>query len=1091
MIRRLIIYAFVALLAFAGCGTPERSRETLFTRIPSSETGITFTNTNKEDVNENILTYEYFYNGGGVAIGDINNDGLPDIYFSANQEENKLYLNKGNFRFEDITQKAGVSAKSGWRTGVAMADVNGDGYLDIYVCKSGAQHPLFRTNALFINNKDLTFTDKANAYGLDDDSYSTQASFLDYDKDGDMDLFLLNHSRLMISNSFDISTRYGTARERYVGNKIYRNDGGKFMDVSDSLGIFGPASNYGLGVAYGDINNDGWLDIYTSNDYTERDKLYLNSKGQFFSEVADSLLTHMSQFSMGVDIADINNDGWLDILSVDMLPETNRRQKEFHWPDRYDVYAAMVKNGRHHQYMRNMLQVNNGNGTFSEVGQLAGISNTDWSWSALFADYDNDGLQDLFIASGFKRNFTSNDFLKYRADNAIKIKTGKDKGALLDLLEKMPASKTHSYMFRNSDGLKFADASREWGFTEASLANGAAYADLDNDGDLDLITNNIDEVAGVYRNNQQERSPAHYIKVKLQGNDQNTFGFGAKVNVYAAGKMMTRTLSPQRGFQSSVEPVLHFGLGSIAVLDSVIVQWPRGEREKLVNVRTDQMIQIHQRDAEPAAPIVPGLASPLFVKESTINAQHQENEFVDFKVQALLPRMYSTSGPSLASADVNGDAVRDLYLGGAKGQEGMILIQKNGSYTQKKQIDFELDANSEDTDALFFDMDADGDQDLYVVSGGYEFLPGDPLIQDRLYRNDGKGNFRKEALPAMLSSGSCVRAADIDGDGDQDLFVGGRIVPGRYPLPAESYLLLNDGQGKFEDVTDRWAASFRHAGMITDAAWMDLNNDNKPDLVIVGEWMPISLYINEDGKFVDRTRQFIRDDTRGWWNCIRTADLDNDGDLDIVAGNFGMNNQFKPSSSKPVTLYYGDYDENGSIDPVMCYFIGDKSYPLATRDELIDQVPAFRKKFPDYGAYMEATISDILTADQLNKSTILTASTFTSSYLLNEGGFFTLRPLPDEAQIAPIHAVQVMDANGDGSLDLVTGGNLSAARSRFGKAAGNFGDILLGDGSGGFSFLPSLQGGLSIRGDVRAIVRDDRRLIFSLNDARPVVYRLK
>jgi hypothetical protein len=1084
---------FSMLILLAGCKSPESKTNDLFTQLPSAQTGITFTNKNTEDVTQNILTYEYFYNGGGVAIGDINNDGLPDIYFSANQEENKLYLNKGNFQFEDITQKAHVVAKTGWRTGVAMADVNGDGYLDIYVCRSGWEHPLYRTNALYINNKDLTFTDKAHEYGLNDDSYSTQASFFDYDRDGDLDLFLLNHSRLIISNSYDISKRYDSKRVRYVGNKLYRNDDGKFKDISDSVGIYGPASNYGLGVAHADLNNDGWMDLYTSNDYTEKDKLYLNQQGEFFKEVSDSLLTHISQFSMGIDIADINNDGWSDIVSLDMLPEENKRQKEFHWPDRYDVYASMVKSGLHHQYMRNMLHLNNGDGTFSEIGQLAGISNTDWSWSALLADFDNDGLQDLFVSNGFKRNFTSNDFLKYQADLAMKAKAGQDPGELNDILEKMPSNKVHSYMFKNKDGLSFDNVSQQWGFSQEGLANGAAYADLDNDGDLDLVTNRMDEEAGIYRNNAEKLSPGNFLRIKLQGNDKNTAGLGAKATLYHGGKLMTRTLCPQRGFQSSVDPVLHFGLGKVSLIDSLIIEWPRGETERRFAVKPNQVITFHQKDAKTDKPAKQPHPPVLFAKrENVLNVKHDENNFIDFKVQGLLPRMYSTSGPALAGADVNGDGLTDLYAGGAKGQAGTLLIQNTkGYYTAKKQVAMETDSGSEDTDALFFDMEGDHDQDLYVVGGGYEFNAGDPLLQDRLYENDGRGNFKKVPLPEMRTSGACVRAADADGDGDQDLFVGGRIVPGRYPETPQSYLLVNNGKGVFTDQTDQLAPSLRKIGMVTDAAWIDLNKDAKPDLVIVGEWMPVSFYVSENGKLVDRSDRFIGTKTHGWWNCLRAADFDNDGDLDLVAGNFGMNNQFRPSPLRPVTLYYADYDNNGSVDPIVNYFIGDKSYPLPTRDELTDQVPSFKKRFTDYASYTEATISTILSEEAMKKSTVLTAYTFETVYFQNEGDSFIIRSLPREAQLSPVCAIHPVDINKDGNLDLITGGNLSGARSRFGKATGNFGTVFLGDGRGGFQFLPATVTGICIRGDVRAIVQDHRRIIFSRNNDLPEVYELK
>ena len=1070
--------------------SPEKSSPSLFTPLTPEASGISFVNVNTEDADHNILQYEYFYNGGGVGLGDINDDGLVDIYLSSNQGENKLYLNKGNLFFEDITKNAGVAATNGWKTGIAMVDINADGYLDIYVSRSGSGRPIERENILFINNKDLTFTDQAKTYGLNDDSYGTQASFLDYDRDGDLDVFLLNHSRLTISNSFDIRDRNINKRVKYVGNKLYRNDGGKFIDVSDSMGIYGPASNYGLGVAYADINDDGWMDIYTSNDYTGKDKLLMNSHGNFFREVSDSLLTHMSQFSMGVDIADVNNDGLMDIFSLDMLPESNKRQKELLWPNKYDVYAAMEKNGLHHQYMRNMLHLNNGNGSFSEIGQLAGVSNTDWSWAALIADFDNDGLQDLFASNGFKREFINNDFLKYKADLLIKVKRGKKYDKIDDIISKMPSNKVHNYIFQNSDGLSFKDASLDWGFSKESLTNGAAYADLDNDGDLDLVLNQLDELAVIYRNNTDQVLKNNYLKIRLQGTDQNRYGLGTTATLYVGDKMMKRTLCPYKGFQSSMEPVLFFGLDTLRMIDSLIIEWPRGEIQRWKNLEVNQFMTVKQEDAvhEHKQNMLP---VALFSQEyGSIPFRHHENNFIDFRVQSLLPRTYSASGPAMAAADLNNDGLVDLFFGGAKDQVSAIFLQQsNGTYLEKPQPAFSADAPSEDVDAVFFDMDNDSDMDLYVVSGGSEFPASSPLLQDHLYSNDGKGNFTTFALPPLYYSGSCVRPADVDQDGDLDLFVGSRIIPGRYPEAPESYILTNDGKGNFSSST----SVLPHAtiGMVTDANWIDFNKDNWPDMVVVGEWMPITIYINEKGKLTDKTDSYIKEKTSGWWNRILSEDFDNDGDEDLVIGNFGMNNQFKASTKRPVKLYYADYDANGSLDPIMNYFIGDKSYPSPTRDELVDQLPSFRKRFPDYASFATATIETILTADELKRSSTLSAYTMETVYMQNDGSSFSLRPLPIQAQVSPVLALHAMDVNSDGNVDIILAGNLLKMGARFGRADGNFGTVLLGDGHGNFKSLTPLQSGLSIRGEVRNIVREKDRLIFAVNNDVPYVYRLK
>jgi hypothetical protein len=1072
--------------------TPDEneSSSTKFTKLSPEETGITFVNTNTEDERNNIVMYEYFYNGGGVAAGDINNDGWVDLYFTSNQGENKLYLNKGNFEFEDITQQAGVSCKNGWKTGVSMVDINGDGYLDIYVCRSKEDHPLKRDNWLYINNKDLTFTNKVGEYGLNDDSYSSHSAFFDFDKDGDLDAFLLNHSLLHISNSYDISARNTKARVPYVGNRFLVNNNGKFIDLSDSLGVYGPASNYGLGIAYGDINNDGWIDLYASNDYTGKDKLLLNQQGRFFQDVTDSLLTHISQFSMGVDIADINNDGYEDIFSVDMLPEGNKRQKELFWPDRYDVYAGMVKNGLHHQYMRNMLHLNNGDGSFSEIGQIAGISNTDWSWSPLFADYDLDGFQDLFVSNGYKRDVTNNDFLKYRADISLKLKQGKQIDKLSDYISRIPSTKEHNYMFSNVDGNTFKDVSGRWGFGDFSLTNGVAYADLDNDGDPDLVLNNMDDVAGIYRNNT-DHDENNFLNIKLTGNDGNRFGLGTKVTLYGEGKSFTRTLCPYRGFQSSVEPTLFFGTGKMKVIDSLIVQWPRGEVQKITSVLPGQVLTVLQQNASKHE-ITRAESRTIFAEQkNVVKFVHRENDFIDFKVQPLLPRSYSNDGPALASADVNQDNLKDLYAGGAKGQAGALLLQqKNGTFLEKKQQAFASETASEDVDAIFFDADNDSDPDLYVVTGGYEFELNSKALQDKFFFNDGNGNFRRGKLPELNVSGSCVRPGDVDGDGDLDLFVGARITPGRYPETPESHFLLNDGKGNFLVSTDQFATTLKEIGMVTDAAWVDLNRDNKPELIVVGEWLPVMIFGNDNGELIDKTSAYLKDSPSGWWNCLKAGDFDQDGDVDFIAGNYGMNNQFKASPSRPVNMYYADFDGNGSVDRLMNYFIGDASFPLPTRDELTDQMPSFKKRFTDYASYTTATIESILKPEEIKQARVLTATTFETTYFENHGGKFSYRALPFRMQLSPVFSIETMDVNNDGKLDLIAGGNISRMPSRFGKANGNFGSVFLGDGKGGFEFSQPATTGVCVHHDIRKLIIDGNTLIIGVNNGPLCVYKL-
>jgi len=1088
MILKYLVTILLATTLFVRCTS---KREPLFSKVSSNQTGITFNNINIENEDYNVFVYEYFYNGGGVALGDINNDGFVDVYLSANQAENKLYLNKGNFQFEDISAKSGTSAANGWKTGVAMVDINSDGFLDIYVCRSAANEPAQRKNSLFINNGDLTFTDQAAEYGLDSDSYSTQASFFDYDKDGDLDAFLLNHSVSRIVRNFDIRTESKTQRVPYVGNQLFENRNGKFFDVSDSLGVYGPAHNYGLGVSFSDLNNDGWMDIYTSNDYTGSDKLLINQRGAFFKESERDLLTHISRFSMGNDIADINNDGLPDIYSLDMLPENNKRQKELLWTDNYDIYNEMVRNGLHHQFMRNMLHLNNGAGTFSEIGQLAGISNTDWSWSALFADYDNDGLQDLFVSNGYKRDYTNSDFAKYHANQLLAKNSGRKTDSYATMLEKIPSTKVHNYLFRNENGISFSEVSKDWGMEDLNVTNGAAYADLDNDGDLDLVLNNMDEQAGIYKNNAEHLNHNNYLKIRLKGSGKNVNGIGSKVTVYSRGHLMMRELSPCRGFQSSVEPMLYFGAKNITAFDSVIVLWPSGRKQIQKNVAVNQVFLIQEDSGVAIETSNPTIAQTFFSEARSVDFTHQENDFIDFKYQSQLTRMYSTMGPAMAMADINNDGLKDFYLGGAKGQIAEIhLQQKDGNFKKKESAVFKQGKDAEDVDAVFFDADNDGDNDLYVVTGGYEFGEDDVALEDKLYLNDGHGNFEYGQLPSMRSSGSCVRPADIDGDGDLDLFVGGRLIPGRYPYTPETFLLINDGTGKFRVATDSICPQIKQLGMVTDAAWVDLNQDKLIDLIVVGEWMPIKIFLNEDGKLKDKTSHFIKEKTNGFWNTILVRDFDHDGDLDFIAGNHGLNNQIKPSENRPANLYYYDFDANGSVDPLLFYYVQDKSYPFQTRDELTEQLPAFKKKFPKYSDYANAQLRDILSDEAIAVSLKLEAVTFKSTYFKNDHGVFSAQALPLELQFSPLFAIAVMDVNGDGFDDLMTGGNLEGTRARTGLLKGNNGYVFLGDGKGNFRFTSPATTGISTPEDVRKIVVENDCAFFSINNGKVRSFKL-
>jgi enediyne biosynthesis protein E4 len=1054
----------------------------LFTKVDPSDSGIDFVNVNHETERSNILTYEYFYNGGGVALGDINNDGLTDIYFTSNIFENKLYLNKGNFEFDDITQTSGTACEVGWKTGVTMVDINNDGFLDIYVCRSASPDPERRRNILLVNNKNNTFTDRAKDYNLDDPSYATQAAFFDYDRDGDLDAFLLNHSNLDISNSSLLNPKNEKTRFPHVGNKLLRNDSGKFVDVSDSVGVFGPASNYGLGVSLSDINNDGWIDLYAGCDYTGRDRLLLNDNGKSFRDATDQL-SHISKFTMGTDIADLNGDGFMDILTLDMLPEDNLRQKQLLGSDKYEAQRTMVRNGLHHQYMRNMLHLNLGNGVFSEVGQLAGVSNTDWSWGGLIADFDNDGAQDIFITNGFKRDLTDNDFAKFKAfeEMGTAQRQGK-KVSFLSVIGKFSENKLPNYMFRNIGELQYENVTNNWGLDGASLSNGVAYGDLDNDGDLDLVINNVNDPAGVYRNNSNENLKNNYLSIKLVANENS---IGAKVTAHAGGKKFVRENFPVRGFESSVDTRLHFGLGNVSRLDSLSVRWPDGSHDIFIDIAVNQIMEISEKgSANKEAQLETVMLREI---RSAITFRHSENEFVDFREQALLPRMYSREGPGAAVADVNNDGYDDLFLGGAKGQHAELWLGRDGVYSKRDVPAFGAFQKSEVTDAVFFDADGDKDSDLYIVTGGYEFISDATALQDYLYFNDGDGNFSLGVLPQHYGSGSCVRPSDFDHDGDLDLFVGGRVVPGRYPETPESILLKNDGTGKFTfDPTIPETLS--RVGMTTDALWADLNSDGFPDLVTAGEWMPVTIFINNNGALT-KSAPIQEDSSKGFWNCLVAHDLDNDGDLDLLAGNQGLNTQMRASSEQPVTMLYSDFDNNGSVDPILSYHIKGISYPYPTRDELMEQIPSFKKRFTNYRSYSEATIEKVLTADEIASAKKLSVTELRSGVFINEKGTFVFKPLPLQAQFAPLTAMHIADIDGDGSQELLTGGNLSGTRSRTGKMTGNPGFVFAIKNNGELANVPLAQSGISTAGDIKNILKVNEDFVYVMNDSPIIIYR--
>jgi hypothetical protein len=1071
----------------------------LFTSLDKNSTGINFQNTFFDDGPLNVANYIYFYNGGGVATGDINNDGLPDILFTGNMVRNRLFLNKGNFKFEDITPQSGVAEKQGWCTGATMVDINSDGRLDIYICRSADINPQLRKNLLFINNGDLTFTEKAEEYGLADPGYSTQAAFFDYDKDGDVDCFVINHSTQKYTAGVQENPALRKEFNPVSASKLYRNDNGHFTDISLQAGITSNVLTFGLGIAIPDINNDGWPDVFVSNDFNEPDYLFINNRDGTFTEQLSECIDETSLFSMGSDAADYNNDGLVDLMTLDMLAEDNKTQKIHSGAENFDKFQYLFTQGFYYQYSRNMLQRNNGDGTFSEVGQLAGVSNTDWSWAALFADYDNDGNKDLFVTNGYVKDYTEMDFLKYSIDRLIRSKHGEKVDAIPEYIKKMPTIKIPNFIFQNNGNETFTKKTKEWGMDKPNVSAGAAYADLDNDGDLDMVINNCNDYASIYKNNCERLLKNNFLKIKFQGGPGNEQGFGAKVTLYSNDNKYHQQQMPVRGFQSSVDPVLNFGIGQKSIVDSLVVIWPNDKMQTLKNVKANQTITINIKDVA-ATWIYDSIAteSKYFTAEPTLNFTHTENQFNDFTVQTLLLNYLSRQGPCMAKADVNKDGREDLFIGGAKGQPGQLFIQlANGKFTAASQPALTRDALFEDVAAEFFDADKDGDMDLYVASGGFEFNENDAALQDRIYLNDSKGNFIKKenALPLMLTSKGCVKSGDIDGDADIDLFVGGRVVPGKYPVSPESYLLLNDGKGNFTNATGTIAPDLKNIGMVTDALWMDINKDNKNDLIAVGEWMPIKVFINDGKVLKDESSNYIKFTTNGWWNKIYADDFDGDGDKDLVIGNIGLNSQFHSNENEPLQLYYKDFDGNGSIDPIFCYYINGVSYPANSRDDLTDQLPLLKKKFLEYHQYANATINDVFTPDQLKDAKVLNVTEQSTLYLQNDGeSGFSKKTLPAQAQYAPVYAITSLDANKDGKKDLLLAGNNTWTRIKYGRYSANHGILLIGDGKGNFNYVPQMHSGLNVRGNVRSMLDiktgNAVNIFFGMNNDSAISYRL-
>ncbi len=1094
----------IIILGSCGCSEKDSSNieteKTLFTLLDSSKTGVLFNNQINEDFSKNILNYPAFYNGGGVAVGDINGDGLDDIYFSGNMTSNKLYLNRGNMKFDDITDHAGVGGREdGWKNGVNMVDVNGDGKLDIYQCYSGKGDGEKRKNQLFINQGVdpqgiPIFEDEAESYGLADSSYSTQSYFFDYDGDGDLDLFLVNENIRALHDLDDaVIQELKKKRDPQAASKLFRNDNGHFKDVTTEAGLDGSTLSYGLGAAIADINGDGLPDIYVSNDYSVPDMMYINNGNGTFTDKMRSTLDHITLFSMGNSITDMNNDGLPDVFTLDMLPEDNKRQKLLAGLDNYESFNVNLRNGFFYQYMRNMLHINNGDGTFSEIGQLAGISNTDWSWAPLFADYDNDGWKDLYVTNGYRRDFTNMDVIKFNANYFASINGNIEPKHVLAMLNNMPSSDVKNYIFKNNGGRTFTNKGVAWGINVPSNSNGAVYTDLDNDGNLDLVVNNINHSAFIYKN--MGSSANHYLSVNLIGAGKNTGGIGALVTVFNKGMKQVVEAMPTQGYLSSVSAKLHFGLAGNKNIDSLRIVWVGGKQQVLKNVPADQLITLKQSDATTTYHKPPA-AKKLFNEiSSPLVATQVPNVINDFKRQPLLVNALSFVGPCMAKGDVNGDGLEDVFIGGDGNEAGALFVQQRGGKYIKNELPFIADKESQDADAVFFDANCDGYTDLYVVSGGYaNFKDADPLFQDRLYLNDGKGNLVKAngALPEMLVSKSCARVGDFNGDGKPDLFVGGRNAGSKYPEAPKSFLLINDGKGHFTDQIKNIAPQLEYIGMVTDAAAIDMNADKKQDLVLVGDWLPVSVFLNQGGKLKNQTDQYFDKRYTGWWNTLKVDDFNGDGKPDLIVGNLGLNSQCKVSDAEPAELYYKDFDDNGSIDPILCFYVMGKSYPYLTREELLDQMSIMRNRFNDYKSYADATINDVFTDDERKGAKILKTNFLATAYFESTaGGKFKEKPLPIQVQYSPVYTITSIDYDGDGHKDLLLCGNIYQSRIRFGRYDANHGVLLKGDGKGGFKYVPEQQSGLKLKGDVRSALTVNNTLFIGINQQKIKAFEFK
>ncbi len=1107
--KRKIIYLILIVTIFS-CNKNENSESKavpnlfVFDLLESKKTGINFINNVQNQEDFNVLTYRNYYNGGGVAIGDINNDGLKDIYFTANLTENKLYLNKGNLNFEDITKAAGIGGKKSWATGVTMADVNADGLLDIYVCYSGELKGSNKENELFINlgGKNPKFKESAKEYGLNDNGLSTHASFFDYDLDGDLDCFVLN-------NSYKDPERIAIyKRDRFEygaegGDRLYRNDssnpisnGGKFMpkftDVTKESGIFSSNIDFGLGISVGDVNNDLWPDIYISNDFWERDYLYINNKNGTFSEQLTDKMSYTSVSSMGSDIADINNDGNLDIFTTDMLPPDNYRLKVATKFDDYYFEDIKFKNNYFHQFVQNCLQVNRGDGNFQETAFYSGVSATDWSWGALIFDMNLDGKKDIFVSNGVYHDITDADFVDFIADkNKVKeIVEQKGKFDFRDFEKYLPNNKRKNYAFINDQNLLFKNAAGNLGLDQPSYSNGSAYGDLDNDGDFDLVVNNINMEAFVYKNNAIENKQ-NFIKIKFEGQPQNKFGIGALVTIFSKSGIQTAQVMASRGFQSSVDSDIIFGLDKNNIkIDSLIINWPDKKSETIKNITINKTYVLKYINSK--SYVQPSRTDQAIFSENTStifsqNIKHSENIYSDFDSDRLQPHMLSNEGPKIIIGDVNNDKKEDFLLLGASGSASQLFINKSNQFIKSNQISFENDKAAEGISGVFFDADKDGDQDLLIGTGGNEYKNGIESFNSLFYLNDGKGNFKREIIKAPIAKGliSCIKPFDFDKDGDLDIFMGGRAIPGVYGLSPRSFMFENDGSGNFTDITNENTGPI---GMVTDAIWQDVNNDTWADLIVVGEWMPITVFLNNTGELMAANPLA---NSQGWWTTIKAADLDKDGDNDFIVGNWGENMKLKASVEKPLSLYLADFDGDKRPNGIIEWYTPEDKipYPFASKADLTAQMPYLKKQNLKYADYAKKQVNDLF--PDLEKAQKKQVTNFQTSVIWNTGKNFELKPFFYEAQMSPVFAIEIADLDQDNILDIYLGGNFYKLKPEIGRHDGFDGGYFKGLGKGKYAYISSIKSGILTKGEIRDARKIDGNLIIAVNNQNTISYKLK